>query len=312
MSGQTVVTGATGTIGRPLCRALIERGQSLVIFSREPARAKAAVPGAQRYVAWDAEVLSAECLDSLSTADTVIYLAGGPLFDGRRHSRADIEQEAASRIRGIDGLLAALSDAEHRPEAFIAASSVGYYGYAGRTNSEFTEASPQGDDWWGIASAAIERSALAATRLGIRAVVLRTGYVLTKESLESQSTQFRRHFGGWIGLGQGWTPWIHIADEVGIITAALERSEIQGPINATAPQPVRSREFAQVLGHVLGHHAWLPVPTPLVRMGLGEVTDIIVKGKRVTPAKAQANGFRFRFGTLEPALTDLLAPSSPA
>lgn len=236
MSGQTVVTGATGTIGRPLCRALIERGQSLVIFSREPARAKAAVPGAQRYVAWDAEVLSAECLDSLSTADTVIYLAGGPLFDGRRHSRADIEQEAASRIRGIDGLLAALSDAEHRPEAFIAASSV----------------------------------------------------------------------------GQGWTRCIHIADEVGIITAALERSEIQGPKNATAPQPVRSGEFAQVLGHVLGHHAWLPVPTPLVRMGLGEVTDIIVKGKRVTPAKAQANGFRFRFGTLEPALTDLLAPSSPA
>jgi uncharacterized protein len=309
---RVIVVGATGTIGRPFCEFLIEHGYGLVVFSRDPARAEEAVPGAERYVAWSSTGgLSAECVQSLRAADAVVYLAGGPLFDGRRHSRDDVEQETASRVRGIDTLVAALGKADRRPATFIAASSVGYYGYAGRTDAEFTETSPPGADWWGASSAAIERAALAASPLGIRTVVLRTGYVLTTQSLQSQVAQFDRHFGGWIGLGRGWTPWIHIADEVSIIIAALEGPAIEGPVNATAPQPVRSQQFAKILGRVLRHRAWLPVPTPLVRMGLGEITDIIVKGKQVLPAKALANGYRFQFPTLPGALQYLLTEPSP-
>lgn len=312
MTSRVVVIGATGTIGRPLCRVLIEQGHELIVFSRDPLRAKATVPDADRYVAWGISELSAEGADCLSVADAVIYLAGGALFDGRRHNRDEIEQETTSRVQGIDKLLAALGSTEHRPGTLIAASSVGYYGYAGRTDEDFSETSPQGEDWWGNASAAIESSALTGADLGIRTVVLRTGYVLTRESLRSQTNLFRRHVGGWIGLGRGWTPWIHIADEVAIITAALEQPVFEGPVNATAPEPVRARQFAQTLGRVLGHRAWLPAPTPLVRFGLGDVTDIIVKGKRVLPRKAQANGFHFRFETLGPALRDLLTVPSPA
>ena len=104
----------------------------------------------------------------------------------------------------------------------------------------------------------------------------------------------------------GWTPWIHIADEVGIIAFALQRTEVDGPVDLSAPQPVRARQFAQVLGRVLGRRAWLPVPVPFVRMGLGAVSDILVRGRRVLPAKVSAAGYQFRFPPLDRALRDLV------
>jgi len=188
----------------------------------------------------------------------------------------------------------------------IAASSVGYYGYAGRSDLPVDETHPAGTDWWGQDSVGIEQAALAARSRGVRTVILLTGYVLTLDSLSSQVAQFRRHVGGWIGTGRGWTPWIHIADEVGIITFALEQAPFGGPVNLTAPEPARARRFARALGRATGHRAWLPAPTPLVRLGLGVVTDILVKGKRVIPAQVSALGYQFSFPDLDSALHDLL------
>ena len=118
--------------------------------------------------------------------------------------------------------------------------------------------------------------------------------------------RFRRLPGGWIGTGQGWTPWIHIADEVGIIAFALDRPEVDGPVNLTAPGPVRERQVSRAPGRVLGHRAWLPIPAPFVRMGIGAVTDILIHGKRVLPAKVSAAGYQFRFPALETALCDIV------
>jgi uncharacterized protein len=194
----------------------------------------------------------------------------------------------------------------------VVASSVGYYGYLGRSDAPVDESSPAGTDWWGRDSAAIEEAARAAGSHGGRTILLRTGYVLTWESLAGQVAQFRHHFGGWIGRGRGWTPWIHIADETGLIRFALEHQDIGGPLNLAAPSPVRGREFAALLGGVLGRRAWLPVPSPLVRMGLGVVTDILVRGERVVPAKATSAGYQFRFPDAEAALRDLIASGGAA
>jgi uncharacterized protein (TIGR01777 family) len=306
MNQRVVVVGATGQIGRPLCSELSQRGHAPVVFSRDPSRAKGAVANAAAYVAWSPDNLSDECVAHLGSADAVVYLAGGPLFDGRRHTRPDVERESEARTRAVDSLVGALGRLDRRPKVLIGASSVGYYGYAGRPDTPFDETHPAGTDWWGQSSAAIEQSALAAQAHGIRTVVLRTGYVLTTESLASQVAQFRRHLGGWIGSGRAWTPWIHIADEVGIIAWALGGPEVDGPVNAAAPEPVRAREFSRVLGQVCGGRAWLPIPTPLVRMGLGAVTDILVRGRQVLPSKAVALGYRFGFPVLDDALRDLL------
>jgi uncharacterized protein len=306
MATRVVVVGATGHIGRQLCRELTGTGHLVSVFSRDPAGARSLVPEAADYVEWSPDgPLTADCLGHLAAADAVVYLAGGPLFDGRRHRRADVEAESRARIGALGRLTAALGGLDRRPGTLVAASSVGYYGYAGRGDEPVGEDSPQGADWWGADSAAIEQAALGARQHGIRTVVLRSGYVLTQASLASQVAQFRRHFGGWIGTGRGWTPWIHIADETGLIAFALERGEIDGPLNLTAPEPVRSREFARVLGRVLGQRAWLPAPTPFVRMGLGAITDILVRGKRVMPMKATGAGYQFRFPSLEPALRDI-------
>ncbi len=304
---RVVVAGATGQIGRPLCRELIRTGHALSVFSRDPARARDLVPGATDYLEWTpGRRMTAEGSGHLAAADALVYLAGGPLFDGRRHSRAEVEAESRARAGALGHLAAALGSLDRRPGTLIAASSVGYYGFAGHREEPVDEASPRGQDWWGADSAAIEQAVLPARQHGVRTVVLRTGYVLTPASLAAQVAQFRRHLGGWIGTGQGWTPWIHIADEVGIIAFALDRPDIDGPVNLTAPGPVRARQFARALGGVLGRRAWLPIPAPFVRMGMGAVTDILVHGQRVLPAKVTAAGYQFRFPALAAALRDIL------
>lgn len=307
MAGRVVVIGATGQIGRPLCRELTQAGHAVTVFSRDPGRARHLVPGAADYLEWaPGSRLTAEGRGHLAVADAVVYLAGGPLFDGQRHTRADVEAESHARSGALGHLATALGGLDRRPGTLIAASSVGYYGFAGCSDEPVDEASPRGPDWWGADSAAIEQATLPARQHGVRTVVLRTGYVLTQASLAAQVARFQRHLGGWIGAGRCWTPWIHVADVAGIIVFALERPEIDGPVNLTAPEPVRSRQFARVLGRVLGRRAWLPVPAPFVRMGLGAVTDILVRGKRVRPAKASAAGYQFRFPALDPALRDIL------
>jgi uncharacterized protein (TIGR01777 family) len=306
MTQRVVVVGATGQIGRPLCRELMRAGHSVVVFSRDPSRARDIVPGAAEYVIWSPDELPRECAGHLESADAVVYLAGGRLFDGRRHSRADVAAESQARAGALGQLVAVLDELIRPPEVLIAASSVGCYGYAGRSDLPVDETHPAGTDWWGRDSAAIEQAALAARTRGVRTVILRTGYVLTPGSLSSQVAQFRRHVGGWIGTGRGWTSWIHIADEVGIITFALEQLAVGGSVNLTAPEPARARQFARALGRATGHRAWLPVPTPVVRLGLGIVTDILVRGKRVIPAQVSALGYQFSFPDLDSAPHDLL------
>lgn len=303
---RVVVIGATGRIGQPLCRALVQRRAGVIVFSRDPIRASEVVAGAAAYVSWSPGELSAECAGHLGSADAVVYLAGAPLFDGRRHARPDVEKESEARVAALGSLVDALGRVDHRPGMLVAASSVGYYGYTSHPDSPLDETHPVGSDWWGRSSAEIEDAALVAKAHGIRTVVLRTGYVLTTDSLAAQVAQFHRHLGGWIGTGLGWTPWIHIADEVGLVLHALEQTGIDGPLNATAPEPVRSRQFACALGRVLGHRAWLAVPTPFVRMGLGAVTDILIKGQHVLPTKAVATSYRFDFPNLDEALRDLV------
>jgi hypothetical protein len=302
MTRRIVVVGATGQIGRPLYLALVQAGYSVIVFSRDPGRARQVVPGAADYLTWSPDDLPAQCAGQLKAADAVVYLAGGPLFDGRRHTRADVAAESRARAAALGQVTAAMGG----HGTLVAASSVGYYGYAGISDQPVAESSPAGSDWWGKDSAAIEEAALAARASGVRTVVLRTGYVLTRESIASQVAQFQRGFGGWIGTGRGWTPWIHIDDEVGIILQVLRDDRADGPVNLTAPSPVRARDFARALGRALGHPAWLPVPAPLVRMGLGAVTDILVRGKRVIPARANDLEYQFAFPELDVALHDLL------
>ena len=310
---RVIVTGATGLIGSRLCSELQRRGYAVVVFSRDPETARRKVPGAMAYVAWQ-PLESGPWREQIDGAYGVVNLAGESIYTfGKRQTQASVRAETKNRVRGIGGLIRAMAEAQVKPQVFVSASSVGTYGYADFTDAEFTENSSPGTDFWGQDSLPWEEAALEAERLGIRTVVMRTGYVLDAQpqgGLAQQVAQFRRGFGGPVLPGTQWLPWIHVADEVGLVVLALEDARVHGPLNGTAPGVVRNQEFAQTLGQVVGKPARLPTPGVLLRMGFGVVAETIIHGRRVVPRKALDLGYQFQFATLESALRDLVGSES--
>lgn len=305
-----IVTGATGLIGSSLCQELIQRGYAVVVFSRDPTAARAKVPGAEAYVAWQ-PAENGPWAEYINGAYGIVNLAGGSIYTfGKRQTRESISAETQNRVRGIHGLVKAMTEAQAKPQVFMCASSVGTYGFNGFTDTEFTEASPPATNFWGQVSLPWEEAALAAGEIGVRAVVMRFGYVLAMHphsGLAQQVEQFQRGFGGPVRPGKQWQPWIHIADAVGMIVFALEENQVQGPLNGTAPDSVRNRDFAQTLAQSVGKPARIATPGFLLRMWLGVTADTIIYGRRVLPKKAIDLGYQFRFATLESALHNLLA-----
>ncbi len=301
---RVVVTGATGVIGKALCRRLRERGYEVVVCSRNPEAARATVPGAARYVQWSAGETGswAEAIDG---ALAVVSLAGAPII-GRRWSPRYKEAIRESRGAGTRGLVEAMERARVKPRVFVSASAIGYYGLRGE--DEAVEATPPGADFLAQVCREWEREAARAEALGIRTAVVRTGIVLNAEEgpVPRMLPLFRLFLGGPILPGNQPLSWIHLEDEVGILLLALEDERASGPINATAPEPATQRQFAAELGRRLRRPSWLPVPGFVLQLAMGEVAAQLTAGRRVAPRKALELGYRFRHPTLESALRQIL------
>lgn len=305
---RVILTGATGLIGRQLFGALRERGYEIVVFSRNPEQARRQLPGAAEYVAW-APTPGGGWTAALDGADAVIHLAGAPIAQGLigvRWTPAYKREIMASRVEGTRAIVEAIAAAPRKPATLVSASAIGYYGHRGA--EPLDESAPPGSDFLAEVCVAWEREATRAEALGLRVVRVRTGIVLdtTSGALGQLLLPFRLRTGGPILPGTQYYSWIHPADEIGIILLALEHPGAAGPLNATAPNPVTSHEFAAILGEVLGSPSWLPVPELALRAALGEMADLVTKGQRVVPRRAQELGYRFRFPELKPALRDLL------
>jgi uncharacterized protein (TIGR01777 family) len=144
-------------------------------------------------------------------------------------------------------------------------------------------------------------------QLGIRVVSLRIGVVLGRNggALPQMLLPFRLGLGGRIGSGRQYMSWIHIDDLVGILLHAASASDVRGPVNATAPQPVTNREFTATLARILHRPAFLAVPATLLRLILGEFAEVLLGSQRVVPEKIRQAGFAFRYPELKGALHDL-------
>ncbi len=307
MSKRVVVTGATGMIGRPLCRKLLERGYELTVFSRDPEAARKKVPGASGYVGWQPEE-SGPWGPAVDGAHGVVSLAGDNLFVGHL-SEERLRAGDESRVVGTRGLVEAIGRATEKPQVLVSASSTGYYGFEGWTDEEVTENSSPVDDLWSRGSTLWEAEALRAEGLGTRVVLLRIGVVLKEGEgpLAYQVPRFRSGWGGPTPPGDQWWPWIHVDDVVGLFLMALENQEARGPINASSPGVVGEREYAETLGRVLGQPADNQMPESSLRQYMGLSADIVMHLRRVVPEKALGLGYRFEYPTLEPALRDLVA-----
>lgn len=301
---RVVVTGATGLVGKALCSRLKDSGYEVVVFSRDPDKARTIVPDMAEYVAWTPSE-QGDWKTEVDGVYGVVHLAGAPIF-GKRWSESYKEEIRSSRVVGTRGLVNAMSAANSKPSVFVCGSAIGWYGP--RDDTILDESATPGADFLAHVCIEWEQEGAKAEEEHIRTVLLRTGIVLNKKegALAQMTLPFRFFSGGPILPGSQWFSWIHVEDEVGIIMLALENEQIRGPLNATAPEPQTNRDFSETLGKVMGSPSWLPVPGFMLRVVLGEVSDILSKGQRVVPKKAVDIGYTFQYETSEEALQDLL------
>jgi uncharacterized protein (TIGR01777 family) len=304
---KAVLAGGTGYIGKVLARALAGAGHEvLVLTRREPAEARG-LPEGVRAARWDPRRPDAGWASELRGAGAVINLAGvnvgGLWTPGRRRAILD------SRLSATGALVEAMAalPAGERPAALINASGVDYYGERG--DEALDEGSPPGDSaLLARVCGSWEAAARRAEPLGVRVVLMRTGLVLSPDSLSLRlmALPFRLFAGGPHGSGRQWVSWIHLADVVGLYLLAAREGTVVGPMNVVAPEPVRNAELAAEIGRALHRPSWLRAPALLLRLVLRRQAEVLLVGHRVEPKVALAHGYQYRYPSLAKALANSL------
>jgi uncharacterized protein (TIGR01777 family) len=302
---RVVVTGATGMIGSAVCAALVERGETPIALSRDPARARDALGDGVEAHAWPGPGESPPPAASLAGADAVIHLLGEPI--DQRWSPEAKRRIRDSRVLSTRMLVAGLrelADAD-RPTALVSQSATGFYGPS--DDRELDERAPAGSDFLAGVVDAWEAEARAASGL-LRVVETRTGVVLSPSggALAKMLPFFRAGVGGPVAGGRQYVPWVHLDDVVGALLRCADSQQLEGPVNLTAPAPVTNGELSRALGRVLHRPALLPVPALALRALYGEMAELVTTGQRVVPRRLLDAGFAFSHPALEPALRDVL------
>jgi uncharacterized protein len=296
-----VITGASGFIGSALADELKNQSHSLVRLSRKPEGSRNT--SKEQWLSWEPGK-SGSWEQAVDGADGIVHLAGEPIA-AKRWTAAQKAKLRSSRVDTARALVRAMEKARIKPRFLIGASAVGYYGSRG--DETLTEKSAPGNDFLARLCVEWEGEARKAESLGIRVALVRTGIVLGKGkgALAKMVPPFKMFFGGPLGSGKQWLPWIHIEDEVGLIRFLIENESARGPFNATAPNPVTMGEFARALGKTLKRPSWAPVPAFALTLLLGEMAEMLLGGQRALPAAAEGSGFRFKYRNVEPALSSL-------
>lgn len=302
------ITGATGLVGRRLVSDRLVRGDVVVALSRDRSRARQVLGADGKLTILQGDpAMAGPWQNAIAGCDAVINLAGAGVAD-RRWTAAYKRLIASSRVQSTHQIVSGIQAVEsaQRPQVFINASAVGYYGDAG--DQALDEDSSPGEDFLARVVVEWEKEAMRAGKLGVRLVLLRTAVVLDEGggALKKMTMPFRFFAGGPIGSGRQFMPWIHWRDVIGLIDLALTETQLHGPLNAAAPQAVRNREFAQTLGRALHRPSWLPAPKLMLRIALGELANSLTASQRVVPAKALHFGYSFTFSDLSSALESLI------
>lgn len=292
-----LITGGTGLIGQ----ALVKRWRSeheITVLSRSAKKVKSL---------FGHDIICCESLDKLdiNRYEAVINLAGEPIADKRWtdkqknricHSRWDLTEQLSEKIQ----------QAKPAPRVLISGSAIGFYGRqdASRIDESHADFYPEFSHdicarWENLA----QRAASQTTRV----CLLRTGIVLAANggALKKMLPPFKLGLGGKIGDGQQYMSWIHLDDMVAIIDFLLFHSELNGPINATAPKAVTNSTFTEALAARLKKPARLPMPAFMARVLFGEMADLLLYGQNVYPQKLLQAGFEFQYSDIKSALQQL-------
>ena len=298
------ITGATGLVGSRLVSQLQQKGHQILVFTRNPSNAQRVLPASSsleivRYTPQE----SGDWQQRVSGCDAVVNLAGEPIAE--RWSPQQKKAIMESRQIGTRKLVEAIAMAEQKPKVLVSGSAVGYYGTS--ESAAFDETSSSGSDFLAQVCQNWEQEAQKATEYGVRLVILRIGIVLANGgALGKMIGPFKVFAGGPIGSGKQWFSWIHRDDLVSLICQAVEREDMSGVYNATAPNPVRMEKLCQTLGEVMNRPSWLPVPDFVLEVLLGDGAIVVLEGQRVLPKQTQASGFDYQYPKLKPALAEIV------
>jgi uncharacterized protein (TIGR01777 family) len=288
-----LITGVTGFVGAHLAASLQKDGIEVAGLARDPSRSSEV-----KLYGWD---------DPRAFADTnaIVHLAGesvAGLWTAKRKER--IEKSRTERTRTLVDAIAKL---DRRPDVLVSASAVGYYGDP-NDDRPIDEDRPRGEGFLADVCDAWEREAIRAESLGVRVVRVRISLVLGKGggTLGAMLPSFKLGAGGRIGSGEQLWPWIHEDDLVRMIRRAIDDPSWSGAYNAAAPEPVKQITFAKTLASILHRPSFMPAPAFAIKAILGDFASEILVSRNVVPKRAIEAGFTFDFGSLEPALRDLV------
>jgi hypothetical protein len=281
-----------------------------VALTRDAGKGAERLPAGVRAVEWDARDAGGAWAQELRDAGAVVNLAGASI--GRpRWTAARKRVLTESRLRSTDALVQAMGalPAERRPPILVSASGIDYYGdHPG--DELLDESAPPGASFLARLCVQWEEAAQKAESLGVRVVRVRTAFCVGRGAvaLRMLVLPFQLFAGGPLGTGRQWFSWIHLDDLVNLYTLAIERPDLNGPVNAVAPNVPREGEVAKEIGGALHRPSWAPAPSFMLRLVLGEMADLLLHGRKAVPAKAQAAGYQFRYPEIGPALQEALGP----
>jgi uncharacterized protein (TIGR01777 family) len=296
------MTGGSGFVGSFLAKKLTEKGHEVNILTRKikPGRI---LPAGVTFTE-DDPTKPGPWQEKVADYEAVINLAGAPLF--KRWTKKYKKEIHDSRIPTTKNLVDALKSRKGQQTHFLNTSAVGYYGY--HYDEELYEDSKPGEDFLANLAYSWESAALKAKEYGARVVLCRFGIVLGKNggALAQLIPIFKWYLGAPLGNGKQWFSWIHEEDLANIFLFLLEHKEFEGPVNCTAPYPVRNKEMTKILGDVLQKPTFLPpVPEFVLKLLKGEFATVLVKGQKVIPKKLADSGYRFKFSSLKEALENI-------
>ena len=297
---KVAVTGSSGLIGTALVASLRSDGHQVIRLVRRP-------PRSDDEMRWDPRAVDAGLAaapGALKGIGACVHLAGAGVASRRWTSRYKAEIRA-SRVLGTRALAGALARLGSPPATLVSASAIGWYGDTG--GREVDESAPAGNGFLSRVVRDWEAAADPAAAVGIRVVHIRSGLVLTPSGgfLARLLPLARLGLCPRFASGAQVMTWISLSDEIGAMKFLLDRKDISGPVNLTAPDPVTNSAFTSALAAAVGRRdlPWLRVPAPVIRLGLGEAAVELLTSARVIPKRLLEAGYKFRY----PALAEALA-----
>ncbi len=296
-----LMTGGSGLVGRHLTSLLLSEGYRVSHLSVRTNQF-----GTVRVFRWDPGkgIIDPEVFAGI---DYIVHLAGASIGE-KVWSKKRKDEIISSRAGAAKLLHKTIIDNQIPLRAFISASAAGYYGSA-TSEKIFTEEDTPAPDFTGTTCRLWEEAADLFEKSGMRSVKIRSGVVLGKDDSALSKLMAPARYGLLVRTGSGkqYFPWIHIADLCNIYLKAINDEKMAGAYNAVAPQHITHGEFMKTLSKTLNRPLLLlPLPGLFIRLALGSMSDIILKGSRISAEKIKNTGYSFLFGNVEAALKEII------